>query len=248
MKTALALRPRENLALIGGGGKTTLMSALAETGRESGKKVVTTTTTKVWQREARSLTRVVLVRPDDSWKEDLREGLRSRGHVFLGKGLLASGKVQGIDPALADALFREEDIDYLIVEADGAAGHPIKAHADHEPVVPASATTVVALIGLEALGRPLSPETVFREDLFSVLTGCASGERLSASTLTSLISHPRGLFKGTPDAARRIVFLNKSDLLSDYSEAERLAQMILQQASAKVSKVVIGSIRTGQFD
>ena len=247
LKTALALGPKEHLALVGGGGKTTLMSALAKTGRESGKRVVTTTTTKLWHHEALSSPRVVLIRSDVSWKEDLREGLRTGGHVFVAESLLASGKVQGIDPYLADALFREEDIDYLIVEADGAAGHPIKAHADHEPVIPASTTTVVALIGLEALGRPLSPETVFRENLFREITGCDAGGRLSAPILTGLFSHPRGLFKGAPDKAKRVVFLNKSDMLSDYSEAERLSRMILQQASGRISKVVIGSVKTGHY-
>jgi len=247
LKTALALGPKEHLALVGGGGKTTLMSALAKIGRESGKRVVTTTTTKLWHHEARSSPCVVFVRSDASWKENLREGLRTGGHVFLAESLLASGKVQGIDPSLADALFREEGIDYLIVEADGAAGHPIKAHADHEPVIPASVTTVVALMGLEALGRSLSPKTVFREDLFRGITGCDAGGRLSSSILTGLISHPRGLFKGAPDKAKRIVFLNKSDLLSDYSAAERLARMILQEASGRISKVVIGSVKTGHY-
>lgn len=248
LRTALALGPKEHLALVGGGGKTALMSELAKTCAESGKRVIITTTTKLWHHEARSSPRVVFIRSESPWKKELQEGLRSRGHVFLAESLLASGKVQGIDPSLADALFREEDVDYMIVEADGAAGRPVKAHADHEPVVPASATTVVALMGLEALGRPLSPETVFREDLFREITGCAAGGRLSAPILTELVSHPRGLFKGAPDTARRIVFLNKSDLLSDHSEAERLARMILQQTSARVFKIVIGSLKTGRYD
>ena len=170
LTTALALEPREHLALVGGGGKTSLMFALAEELRLTRKRVVTSTTTKIRHREALSSLCVIVLQTDSSWRDKLREGLLIHGHVFLARSLLDSGKVQGISSSISDELFRDQRIDYLLLEADGAAGHPVKAHVEHEPVIPASATKVVAMLGLEAVSKPLEPGTVFRIDLFRKLT------------------------------------------------------------------------------
>lgn len=247
LKSALVPGPRGHLALVGGGGKTSLLFALAEECSRSGCRVVTSTTTKVWHHQAREAPRVLLRYGDPTWKENLKNGLEETGHVFLAEGLLDSGKVRGISPALADELYVEGDGDYLLLEADGAAGHPVKAHAAHEPVIPASVTMVVAVLGLEALGRPFSAEMVFREDFFREITGCVPGERLSAPILAGLFSHPRGLFKGTPNSAARIVFLNQCDLLEDLNEARELARRILLQTQGSILRVMIGSVKTGRY-
>lgn len=244
---ALTLHTREHIALVGGGGKTTLLFALAEAclGRE--KRVVTGTTTKVWYYQALKAPRMVLVQEDPSWKERLRDGLSAEGHVFLGQEVLASRKVGGISPSLADDLYAGREMDYLLLEADGAAGLPLKAHAPHEPVIPRSVTKVVAVIGLEALGRPFSRETVFRDERFREITGCLPGQRLSAPIVAGLLFHPLGLFKGAPDSAQRIVFLNKADLLTDAEEAEEMAHLILGQSLHTKIRVVMGSVKTGQY-
>ncbi len=245
--TALALESREHLALVGGGGKTTLMSALAGVARKAGKRVLATTTTKLWHHEALSSPPVIFVQSGVSWKKDLMEDLRTQGHAFLAEKVLASGKVQGISPFLADDLFQKEIVDYLIVEADGAAGRPVKAHADHEPVIPASATKVVALLGLEALGRPLFSETVFREDLFSALTGCDPGETLSPAVLFKLISNPQGIFKGAPACAKKVVFLNKADLLARDHLASELVDLLLSDQTREFYRVIIGALAKDQY-
>jgi len=46
--TALGLNPKEHVAVVGGGGKSTLCFALAEALGLSGARVISTTTTKVW--------------------------------------------------------------------------------------------------------------------------------------------------------------------------------------------------------
>ncbi len=50
--SALGLGPREHIAIVGGGGKTSLCFALAEELLRTGTRVITTTTTKVWHKEA----------------------------------------------------------------------------------------------------------------------------------------------------------------------------------------------------
>jgi probable selenium-dependent hydroxylase accessory protein YqeC len=247
LSRALALGLKEHVALVGGGGKTTLLFEMARVLRQTGKRVLLTTTTKLWHRQALQSPALILTGSDTSWRTRLIEALQVHGNVMLAGSLLDSAKVQGIAPALADELYLNAPIDYLLVEADGSAGRPVKAHAVHEPVVPASTTVVVALLGLDALDRPLGPETAFRLEAFQRITGAALGQPLTPKVLARLFSHPAGLFKGTPDQARRIVFLNKLDLLADEKEASDLGSLILTSAPHPIARVVIGSVKRGDF-
>jgi len=245
--TALGLRPREHITIVGGGGKTSLCFALAEELLQAGTRVITTTTTKVWQVEANRAPCRVFCRSGSLSYEDLKEGLKREGHVFVAQGLLESGKVEGITRAMADSLFLDLQVDHLIIEADGAAGRPVKAPAAHEPVIPSSATMVIAMIGLEAIGRPLDPEIVFRPGLFREITGLKDGETITPVALARVFQSPNGLFKGAPDAARRIAFLNKQDLLASEEEGRALARLLLGDPHTPVERVVMGSILRKEY-
>jgi probable selenium-dependent hydroxylase accessory protein YqeC len=239
---ALALRPKEHVALVGAGGKTTLLLALTRELAAARKKVIAGTTTKVWHSEAAQIESVHLIGCDESWRENLRRDLEKGRAVFLGVRILESGKVQGVDPSLLDRLLVEENADYILIEADGSAGHPLKAPVQHEPVIPCSATLVMAVIGLEALGVPLTPEVVFRTDVFEKITGLGREETITSRCLSRLIGHPEGSFKGSPEFSRKVVFLNKADLAHDREGVEELAHLILASGEVRVERVLVGSL------
>jgi len=244
---ALGIGAREYVAIVGAGGKTTLMFALAEELAREGKKVITTTTTKVWNHQARQAPHVVCTGDSPFWKDELKEKLGEKEHIFVGRFVLQSGKMDGVDCADLDLLFREQQTDYLVVEADGAAGLPVKAPAAHEPVIPAAATLIVAVMGVEALGRQLTPEEVFRPEAVKEITGLQPGEALSSKALSKLFLHPRGLFKGTPASAKRVAFLNKLDLAEKGEEVIKLAGEILRESHGQIRRVVMGSIKEKRY-
>lgn len=240
--SALGLGPREHIAIVGGGGKTSLCFALAEEFLQAGKRIITTTTTKVLHKEANRAPCLVFCPSGAGSNEEVREGLGKNGHVFVAQKLLKSGKVEGITRTMADSFFEDLQVDYVIIEADGAAGKPVKAPAEHEPVIPSSATTVIAITGLEGIGRPLDAEIVFRAGLFGEITGLVKGEPITPAAIARAFQSPDGLFKGTPDSARKVVFLNKLDLLAGDLEARVLAGLLLRDAHAPVQSVVMGSL------
>ena len=244
---ALDLGSRELVALVGGGGKTSLLLALADERLLYGKRVVTTTTTKMWHREAGRSPHLVFTQLEPSWRKTLKAGLQSHGQVFLARIPLDSGKVEGIAPSIIDEIYREAWIDDILVEADGSSGCPVKAPAEHEPVIPSSVSMIVAVVGLEAMGEPISPEVVFRMEQFTKLTGTEPGQQITPAVLSNLFLRPEGLFRKSPERAKKAVFLNKRDLLKDSREAEKLAGLILEKASNKVDRVVIGSILKGEY-
>ena len=245
--SALDMGSRELVALVGGGGKTSLLFALADELFRNGKRVVATTTTKMWHREACRSPCLVFTRSEPAWRKKLKAGLQSPGQVFLARNPLDSGKVEGIDPSMVDEIYREAGIDDIIVEADGSSGCPVKAPAEHEPVVPSSATMVVAMLGLEAIGEPVGTGVVFRTGLFTTLTGAEPGQRMTPAILSGLFLRPGGLFRKSPEGSKKTVFLNKRDLLEDTREAENLAGLVLEKKSNKVDQVVIGSILKREY-
>jgi probable selenium-dependent hydroxylase accessory protein YqeC len=244
---ALGLGPREHIALVGGGGKTTLMFALAKELRRNGKRVITSTTTKVWHREAQQYEKVLLVDGEVDWKDKTIEGLGGEETVFLGRSILDSGKVEGISPSLADEVYHDSNVHYLIVEADGSAGHPLKAPAEHEPVIPSSVTIVVAMMGLEALSARLDEATAFRVEQVKKVTGLDTGELLTPGALAKVFFHPAGLFKAAPGSARRVVFLNKGDLIKEERKTEELADILLAKPSKMIDRVILGSVKKGVY-
>jgi probable selenium-dependent hydroxylase accessory protein YqeC len=244
---ALALGVREHIALVGGGGKTTLMFALAEEMKRKGKRVITSTTTKVWQREALQSEKVLLLGDDADWRNSRGGELNGGGTLFVGRSILDSGKVEGISPSLADEIYGNSRFHYLVVEADGAAGHPLKAPAEHEPVIPSSVTMVVGVMGLEAIGACLDKATAFRIEEIKRITGLEPGSILTPGGLAKVFLHPAGVFKGMPESARRVVFLNKRDLIERNREAEELADILLTDPLGKIDRVVIGSLRKGVY-
>lgn len=143
-------------ALIGGGGKTTLMYHLARELRERGT-VAVTTTTKIWPP-----TGITVARDPDTAREILaREGLVCLG-VPSAQGKLVSPGFEGWD-ALAD---------YTLVEADGSAGKPFKGHEKHEPVLPPRRNTTILVLGADGFGRPISV-AAHRPALYARLGRCA---------------------------------------------------------------------------
>lgn len=244
--SAFGLGERGHVALVGAGGKTRLLFALAQELVRRRRRVVTTTTTKVWHWQALRAPMRVYTRQSTAWQEDVRLGLEVHGHVFLASGALDSGKTEGIAPEEADWVFEQSWLDYLLVEADGSAGLPVKAPGPHEPEVPGSCTMVIALMGLEALGAIVKPEVVFRLEYFKELTGLKPGDPISPQAVAGIFTHPNGLFKNSPPQAGRTVFLNKMERLSGPHELEALVQAI-DASEARVDRIVAGSVQGADY-
>lgn len=205
---AEALQVRPGLtAIIGGGGKTTLLYRLARELEGRGSVIVTTST-----------------------------------HIFKPTDLpvaLTAGKVSGIlcvgTPCENGKLsapqqgFRELTAlaDYVLVEADGSAGRPLKAHAAHEPVIPREANQVICVVGASGLDRPAA-EKVHRPERFMALSGSdtASPEAVAA-VLNKEALHTR-------------VLINQADSPERIAAARELAGLL-------DCPVVVASLQKGEL-
>jgi probable selenium-dependent hydroxylase accessory protein YqeC len=133
-----------------------------------------------------------------------------------------------------------DEVDHIIVEADGAARLPLKAPNQTEPVIPSKASLVVAVVGLDSLGVELSTDHVFRPHIVSQLTGLPLGEKVTVEVIAELIVHPRGMAKGVPPQSIIIPFLNKVDIPDGLKKGRALARRILEKRHPQINRVVLG--------
>jgi len=130
-------------ALIGGGGKTSLMYRLAQELSARGR-VICCTSTRIFPPEHLPLSNGT----DENEVSVLlqRHRVTCLGHPAERGKLSAPGLPFERLTKLAD---------FVLVEADGSARLPAKAHLDHEPVIPADTPDVICVLGASAFGRPI---------------------------------------------------------------------------------------------
>ncbi len=241
---ALGIKTREVISLVGAGGKTTLMFRLVQELLRGEKKVVTTTTTRIFEPLRQETERLFIDPDEEKIKDFLRRELKQYRHITVATERLESGKLKGISPNSVNGLWGLQEVDAIIVEADGAAGRPVKAPRENEPVIPASTTLVVAILGVDALGKKLDDENVFQPERVSKMTGIPVGGRVTDEAMAALITHPEGIFRGAPVLSRVAAFLNKVDIPDGVTKAKRIAQKILDRKHQKIERVVLAQLKS----
>jgi len=240
LKEALDIKPGEVISLVGGGGKTTLMFALARELASGGKSVITTTTTKILEPSPAEAPLLLLEADEEQMVRALLQKVDKYRHITLAREKLSSGKLNGVSPELVAKLAELKRVSYIIVEADGAAHKSLKAPNPTEPVIPYNTSLVIPLVGIDAVGCRLTEEDVFRPEIVSRLLGLPLGEIIPAEAIASLITHPKGIIKGSPPQARIVPFINKVDLDGGLSKGRDLANKILAIKHPQIGQVILG--------
>ncbi len=240
LREALELDRHRIISLVGAGGKTSLMFAMARELVTLGNHVVTSTTTKIFK-PSREETPLLFIREE---AEDILKAvpdlIQRYGHFTLAESRLPGKKLRGVSPELIDGLGALDGVDHVLVEADGAARLPLKAPDENEPVIPSKASLVVVVVGIDSLGVALSADHVFRPHIVSELTGLPLGEIVTAEAIAELIVHPRGMAKGAPPHSTIIPFLNKVDTPHGLKKGRELARHILKKGHPRINRVALG--------
>ena len=137
-------------AIVGAGGKTTLLHELAEKYIKEGKSVFVTTTTHM------------LIEPDTLLTDDpeeIKASLIREGYAMA--GIKTGEKITSLSQCTYEHVC--EYADEVLVEADGAKHFPLKIPNENEPVIPENAERIIVVCGMHSLGKP-AHETIFRLD------------------------------------------------------------------------------------
>jgi len=204
---------KHTICLVGGGGKTTVMYELAAAWAACGRKVLVLTSTHILQPA------------DGSFAADaaaVHNLWQQRRYAVIGTPELSTGKLTAPPQDLYEALQLQADV--ILCEADGSKHHPCKVPAEYEPVLLPDSDIVLAVAGMDALGRPLA-QACQRPQLAAELLGCGAEKILDAQMLTVLLLSEQGARKNVGTRAYYIV-LNKCDLLKAAQQEEMLRLLV----------------------
>lgn len=237
---ALGLQPRQTIALVGAGGKTTLMFRLAGELAAAGYRVVTSTTTRLAVHETTLAPECIACEAADRLLEQLPAALARSRHVLAVECVIPEkDRVGGLTAQVLERIAALPDVDFLLVEADGSRERSFKAPAAHEPLIPDCAAIVIPVVGLDVLGCPLTDDFVHRSALAADLAEVDIGEPITPAVIASVLGHPQGGARNVPPGARVMPFLNKAENLRLRQAAEEIAQMLLERP--RIERVLIGA-------
>ena len=238
---AFGLTNKGVISLVGAGGKTSLMFRLAREFLSSRLSVLTTTTTKILSPTTDQSTHLILSHSPEEILSRARDMIAHTPHITAASHCMTeTGKLMGFSPETIERFQKSNLFRWIIVEADGAAGLPLKAPASHEPVIPGCTDWVIGIVGLSALGKPLDKQTVFRPELVSKITGLSEGSEILDTTISDMLCHRQGIFQGTPGGAQKIVFLNQADIPKKAQAGQSIIRNLTRIKNRGISRVVLG--------
>lgn len=205
-------------AVIGGGGKTTLLRTLGGELAAAGARVLLCTTTKI------------LPFPDLPCAVAAAELERlGRQHRLLcaGTPVPGTGKLTTPEVPIGELVRR---FDYVLAEADGAAHRPLKAHAPHEPVIPPEANRVLCVVGASGFGQSIA-QAAHRPERYARLAGVPETALATPQTEVAVLKA-----EGLGD----LVFVNQAESSGAMADARALADLLEKP-------VLAGSLWRGEY-
>ncbi|CCQ95099.1 conserved hypothetical protein [[Clostridium] ultunense Esp] len=229
----LDIYKREILSLIGGGGKTTTIFALGEELKGLNKKVLITTTTAIYNPEKDY---------DHYFLREIEDFNPREGGITIFGDRVEKGKLKGVPLSKFKEIINRELFDFVLIEADGAKGKPIKGHAPYEPVIPKNTTKTIGIIGLDSLGKKIG-DIVHRPEIFTNITNTRYSDIIDEEIIIRYILDPEGLFKVTQ--GKRILLLNKAYNEKTILKGSRIRRILL--ANGFKDTVLVTDIKRKKF-
>lgn len=190
-------------AVIGGGGKTTLLRTLGEELAEV-HTVLLCTTTKILPFPDLPCARTAA---------ELDQLRRSHRLLCAGTDVPGTGKLAAPETPMA---LLAERFDYVLVEADGAARRPLKAHAPHEPVIPPEANQTICVVGASGFGQPIA-QAAHRPERYALLAGVPETAEATPETKAAVLRAERLHTK---------IYVNQVETLWNLADAKALACLL----------------------
>jgi probable selenium-dependent hydroxylase accessory protein YqeC len=237
LKEALSIQDREIISLVGGGGKTTLMFALGRELSRHKKGILLTTTTKIWNPVLSEEFALFCSDKLEKIRKWVDQNLTRYRFLLIAREKLDNGKLQGIPPDWVREVFSIPGVNHFLVEADGAAGRPLKAPRQGEPVLPSDTTLLIPVVGIDALGKPLDEAHVFRSRIAMEILKEQEGTVVDEEMIGYLLA---ATLKEKPGAARVVPFINKVDLPGGLENGRNVGNVLLRIRGYQIRKIILG--------
>ncbi len=229
------IEPGMRVAIVGSGGKT---STLIQIAKQIGKGVILTTTTHIGASQIDQGMRHIIIRDGEQISiDDLN--LENNITLFTSEPIdefRSPGPAEYVLNDLADKTKTGKLV--MLIEADGSRGIPLKAPANHEPVIPGWVDLVIVVAGCSALGKTFNEQTVHRMIEYQTLAGISPGEVITPEVAVKVLIDKHGGLKNIPYSAEKVLLLNQADTAEIQAAAKKVANL----AVGKYDRVIIASM------
>lgn len=187
------------ISLTGGGGKTSLMQALAKEYKSCGKHVLMTTTTRIQNKLSYKWSCDYYFTNETSV---LSHFCSEPEVVLYAEDCYDIKKLIKPREEILKVLYHKFDV--VICESDGSRQLPLKIYSDRDPVIMSWNDFTICVAGMWSAGDKRSNQTM----------NCDDERPVDGAFIDSLIASPQGFFKDS-QVGKRCVLLNGSDVCNE---------------------------------
>lgn len=193
-------------AIVGAGGKTTVLERLGVYGKKGNRPVMVSSTVPMDGEHVEHVEPFDVICTADLEKGEAFCASRiDEGRVpawFF--GIDESDRYVGLPVPVLLQLKQHHPGWYIVIEADDARKKWLKAPKVGELAIPEGCDTVIGVLNLQMLGHALTGDRVEGVETAAAIMGRREGAIVTPALLAKLITHPLGMFRGVE--GRRILF------------------------------------------
>lgn len=213
------------IAFMGGGGKSSLISRMGSEFSHMHPKVALTSLTKSGFHHDEAV-----CIPRNITDHEINAHFALANPLKILKESDSSGKYTGIS---VDELKIIHDLsDVCLVECDGARKLSLKAHLEHDPVIPKFVTYIIIVVGADVVYTRPEDGLVHRHKVFCKMWKISPNIKLTPEFISKVLTSERGYWVKIPEGIRMIYFINKADRYPE--QAMELADSILNRSNHPV--------------
>jgi len=237
-REAFGIEKGDVIALIGAGGKTSLMVGIGYELAELGWRVLATSTMPMPADQIGLMPAALSV---DSTPEQVSAALNESRFVFL-HGQTQKNHALGVTPGLVTLIPDLVDSDVLLIEADSAHNLPLKAPRDGEPIIPHGVSLVIPVASFAAVGQPLDDAYIYNAQAMMQVCGFPEGMPVKPSWIAQVVRDEHLGMRGVPSGARTVAFFNQTPMTPfNRRRARATAKIALRHSTLQA--VALGEVR-----
>ena len=232
----LQLQKYHDVALVGAGGKTTLINRLTESLRKKKKILVSSTTTFI------KPTETMFDFIDVAYSEDYDlSSYEKTGIYLIGRGKNLKDLVMGLE--IPDIERISAHFDQTIIECDFSNGRPLKGFREFEPEIPETTDVTIGIVDIQALGLQVNSKNIHHLDRYIELTGASIGSLVTIQDLVKIVENSKALFKNAK--GKKVLYINKVEKAVD----QALATTLLEALNVdNLDLILEGSLVDNRYD
>jgi probable selenium-dependent hydroxylase accessory protein YqeC len=229
LKDCFRLSNYEVVSIIGSGGKSSLITYLANSYKE--ERVLISTTTNILMPEEDKYNII--------WLDPLKMPDEiDIGITFIGEKHVEEGVVKLKKPGNPGFNKCFNKFDKVFLESDGSRGLLLKGWADYEPIIVPETTKTIGVIPITAIGKTICKEYIHRLPLWLELADGKEGFFVSEENLQKTIAKEKGLWYKAKE--KKILYISQVKNSKQLETAKEIVALLPNQCLDKIERIVVG--------